>query len=73
MVIISDYKMLKEMFSQSVFSGRMDFRIFDFGFDGNVHGKITLIPAPIIGKTADSLLSLSQIQVFTIKIAGFQA
>ncbi|XP_035712902.1 cytochrome P450 2J5-like [Folsomia candida] len=40
MVIVSDYKMLKEMFSYPAFSGRMDFSEFDFIMDGKVHGII---------------------------------
>jgi len=31
--------MVKEMFSQSVFSGRIDFSFVDFFMDGNRHGK----------------------------------
>jgi len=39
MVVISDYRMIREMFSKSTFSGRIDFSIFDFALDGNLHGN----------------------------------
>ncbi len=39
-VVISDYKMVKEIFSEPAFSGRMDFRVFDFIPDGTLHGLV---------------------------------
>ncbi|XP_021953079.2 methyl farnesoate epoxidase [Folsomia candida] len=38
MIIVSDCKMVKEMFSDSSFSGRMDFTPFDLIQDGKLHG-----------------------------------
>jgi hypothetical protein len=41
-VVISDYKLVKEIFSEPAFSGRMDFRIFDFILDdGILHGLVS--------------------------------
>jgi hypothetical protein len=41
-VVISDYKLVKEIFSEPAFSGRMDFRIFDFILDdGLLHGLVS--------------------------------
>ncbi|OXA41087.1 Methyl farnesoate epoxidase [Folsomia candida] len=40
MLVVSDYKMVKEIFSESAFSGRMDFTDFDFIMDGKLHGII---------------------------------
>lgn len=37
-VVISDYKMLKEIFSDPAFSGRMDFTIFDIAGKEKRHG-----------------------------------
>jgi len=39
MIVISDHKIVKEMFSQSAFSGRIYFPFFDFFLDGSRHGK----------------------------------
>ncbi|XP_021957315.1 methyl farnesoate epoxidase [Folsomia candida] len=41
MLVVSDYKMVKEIFSESAFSGRMDLADFDFIFDGKLHGIIS--------------------------------
>ncbi|OXA43620.1 methyl farnesoate epoxidase [Folsomia candida] len=38
MVIVSDYKLVKEIFAEPAFSGRMDFSNIDFIMDGKVHG-----------------------------------
>ncbi|XP_021956868.1 methyl farnesoate epoxidase [Folsomia candida] len=40
MVVVSDHKMVKEIFADSAFSGRIDFRNFDFIMDGKLHGII---------------------------------
>lgn len=40
MVVISDHKMVKEIFSDSTFSGRMDLKDFDIIMDGKVHGVV---------------------------------
>ena len=47
MVVVSDYKLLKEMFAENAFSGRMDFSLFDMVPDGNVHGKINTLIFPL--------------------------
>lgn len=41
MVVVSDHKMVREMFSQGAFSGRIDFSLFDFVPDKEVrhHGE----------------------------------
>jgi len=39
MIVVSDHKMVKEMFSKSVFSGRLDLTFADFFMDGNLHGN----------------------------------
>ena|SRR5689334_1726454 len=38
MVVVSDYKLLKEMFSKTTYSGRIDFSKFDLILDGKSHG-----------------------------------
>ncbi|XP_021967099.1 farnesoate epoxidase [Folsomia candida] len=40
MIVVSDYKMVKEIFSEPAFSGRIDFTNFDFILDGKLHGII---------------------------------
>ncbi|XP_035714572.1 methyl farnesoate epoxidase [Folsomia candida] len=40
MIVVSDYKMVKEIFSDSAFSGRMNFKDFDFILDGKLHGLV---------------------------------
>ncbi|OXA46402.1 cytochrome P450 2C15 [Folsomia candida] len=40
MVVVSDRKMVKEMFSNPAFSGRMDFKEYDPILDGKVHGIV---------------------------------
>jgi len=39
MVVISDHKMVKGLFSQSASSGRLNMSFIDFLLDGNQHGK----------------------------------
>jgi len=39
MVVVSDHRVVKEMFSQSAFSGRLDLFFLDFFKDGHRHGK----------------------------------